>query len=238
MKKKILVINPVATSEWNESDAEYLRKAAASDTSVELVNIERGPATIESFYDEDFAIPDILRLVKENKDSFDGIMINCFADPGISAAREICDIPVAGPGESAMALALLLGHKFSIISVKKNVVSMFEIKARAMGLTKKLASIEYIDIPVSELEKDKEKTVGKVVSAIERAVAENHAEVVILGCTGMLSLYMEVAKRVNVPVIEPAITALKTLEMLIDLRLTHSKVGLYTYPVFDKIKGY
>ncbi|HHW01705.1 MAG TPA: hydrogenase expression protein HupH, partial [Thermoanaerobacterales bacterium] len=111
---------------------------------------------------------------------------NCFADPGISAAREICDIPVAGPGESAMALALLLGHKFSIISVKKNVVSMFEIKARAIGLTKKLASIEYINISVSELERDRTKTVNEVVKSIEKAVKEKCAEVIILGCTGML----------------------------------------------------
>lgn len=238
MKKKILVINPVATSEWNASDAEYLRKAASSDTLVELVNIERGPATIESFYDENFAIPAILEVVKENKNSFDGIMINCFADPGISGAKEICNIPVTGPGESSMLMATLLGNKFSVVSVKKNVVPMFEIKARAIGLTKKLASIEYINISVSELERDRTKTVNEVVKSIEKAVKEKCAEVIILGCTGMLSLYTEVVRRVNVPVIEPAAIALKTLEMLIDLRLNHSKIGLYTYPVFDKIKGY
>jgi len=124
--KKILVINPVADSRWNKTDGDYLKKMARKDTVIEVVNIEKGPKTIESFYDEAFALPEILNIVRGIKNQYDGIMINCFADPGLKAAREICDIPVTGPGESAMILASMLGHNFSIISVKKNAIPMFE----------------------------------------------------------------------------------------------------------------
>jgi len=231
-----LVINPVATDVWNEGDGAYLREVAREGTRLAVVNIDRGPLTIESYYDEAHAVPDVLRIVRENRDSYDGIMINCFADPGLQPARELCDIPVAGPAESAMVIASLLGHNFAVICTQKNVKPMVEMKAAYLGLRKKLASVEHIDLPVSELETDSEKT----VEAIERAIceAEKKAEVAVLGCTGMLSLYREVVRRAKIPVVEPAAAALKVLETLIDLKVSHSKQGLYLYPVLEKIKGY
>jgi len=236
--KKILVINPVADSRWNKTDGDYLKKIAREGMVIEVVNIEKGPKTIESFYDENFATPEILKIVRENKNQFDGIMINCFADPGLKAAREICNIPVAGPGESAMILASMLGHKFSIVSVKKNAIPMFEMKVVSLGLSKRLSSVEYIDIPVSELEDDFYKTEEAIIDAINRTIKQNNTEVAVLGCTGMLSLYGEVVKRVSIPVVEPAAAALKTLEIFVDLRISHSKTGLYITPEFGKIIGY
>ena len=47
-----------------------------------------------------------------------------------------------------------------------------------------------------------------------------------------------VVKRVNIPVVEPAATVLKMLEILIDLGITHSKTGLYITPEVGKIVGY
>jgi len=236
--KKILVINPVADSRWNKTDGDYLKKIAGKDTLIEVVNIEKGPKTIESFYDEAFALPGILRILREIKSQYDGIMINCFADPGLKTAREICDIPVAGPGESAMILASMLGHKFSIVSVKKNMIPMFEMKVASLGLSKRLSSVEYIDMPVSELEDDLNETEEAIVETINRTVKQNNMEVAVLGCTGMLSLYSEVVKRVSIPVVEPAATALKTLEILIDLGISHNKTGLYMTPDVGKIIGY
>ena len=236
--KKILVINPIADSRGNKTDGDYLKKIARKDTVIEVVNIEKGPKTIESFYDKAFALPEILRIAKEIKNQYDGIMINCFADPGLKAAREICNIPVAGPGESAMILASMLGHKFSIVSVKKNVIPMFEMKAASLGLSKRLSSVEYIDIPVSELEDNFNKTEKAIIQAINKTIRQNNTEVAVLGCTGMLSLYSEVVKRVSIPVVEPAATALKMLEILIDLGITHSKAGLYITPEVGKIIGY
>lgn len=236
--KKILVINPVADSRWNKTDGDYLKKIARKDTVIEVVNIEKGPKTIESFYDEAFALPGILKIVREIKNQYDGIMINCFADPGLKPAREVCDIPVVGPGESAIILASMLGFNFSIISVKKNVIPMFEMKAASLGLSKRLSSVEYIDMPVRELEDNFNKTEKAIIEAINKTIKQNNTEVAVLGCTGMLSLYSGVVKRVSIPVVEPAATALKMLEIMIDLGIKHSKTGLYMTPDFGKIIGY
>jgi len=106
--KKILVINPVSDSRWNKIDGNYLKKNARKDTIVEVINIEKGPKTIESFYDEAFALPGILKIVREIKNQYDGIMINCFADPGLKPAREVCDIPVVEPAATALKMLEIL----------------------------------------------------------------------------------------------------------------------------------
>lgn len=236
--KKILVINPITDSRWNKADGDYFKKIVKKDTFVKVVNIRKGPKTIESFYDEAFALPEILKIVEEIKNQYNGIMINCFIDAGIKPVREICNIPVVGPGECAIILASMLGHNFSIISVKRNFIPMLELKVASLGLLKKLSSVEYIGIPVSELEDDFNKTERAIIEVINRAVKKNNTEVAILGCTGMISLYSKIVKKVSVPVVEPAATALKMLEIMIDLGIKHSKTGLYITPDFGKIIGY
>lgn len=235
-EKNILIINPVATDKWNATDAEYLRKCASVDTFIKVISIEKGPISIESFYDEAFAVPGILELVEENKNNFNGIVINCFADPGVYAAREICCVPIVGPGEVAMLLASMLGHKFSIITVKKSVVPMFEIKAKKMGVEEKLVSIEYVNIPVLDLEKEAGRTIDELMKSINRATNEKGAEIIVLGCTGMSFLYSDLAKMINIPIVEPAAASLKTLETLIDLKLSCSKAGSF-FSTFSLRKG-
>jgi len=77
---KILVINPITTKEWLEKDREYLQGVADKATEVEVVGIEKGPKSIETFHDATYAGPEILRLVRENSEDADAVMINCFAD--------------------------------------------------------------------------------------------------------------------------------------------------------------
>ena len=115
---------------------------------------------------------------------------------------------------------------------------MFEMKVTSLGLSKRLSSVEYISIPVSELEDDFNKTEGAIIEAINRAFKKNNTEVAILGCTGMISLYSKIVKKVSVPVVEPAATALKMLEIMIDLGIKHSKTGLFMTPDVGKIIGY
>lgn len=230
------MINPVATDAWNESDGEYLSSVVRDDTRLTVVNIERGPLTIEGFHDEAHAVPGVLRVIRENRDRFDGMMINCFADPGLMAARELLDTPVTGAAESAIVMASMLGHRFSIISPLSNGAGMVEMKVACMGLLERLGPVLSIDTEVSDLDKDPERTVEAIVSAVRGA--GNQADVAILGCTGMAFVSRRVAGRLDVPVVEPAAAAVKMLEVLLDLGLTHSRHLMYMRPALEKIKGY
>ncbi|HHW03874.1 MAG TPA: hypothetical protein GXX35_13890 [Thermoanaerobacterales bacterium] len=236
--KKILVISPITTVHFSGMTEEYLEGIKSPATEVECVNIRKGPASIETFYDEAYALPEILRIVDEYKTKCDAIMINCFADPAVNAARELADIPVVGPAEASMALALMLGHKFAVISTLRNSGPWIELQARSYGIENRMAAAIGIDIPVLELKTDLKKTAAYLIDAAKELIKSKGAEVIVLGCTGMAPVADMIRKELNVPVVEPMAAAFKMAEMMADLGLKHSKVGLYMTPDKGKISGY
>ncbi len=236
--KKILVINPITPTEFNTMSKQYLDSIKDKNTEVECVNIKKGPASIETFYDEAHALPEILRIVDEYKSKVNAIVINCFADPGIHAARELADIPVVGPAEACIFMALMLGHKFAVISTMRNSGPWIELQVREYGVENRLAASLGIDIPVLELQNDLRKTANYLIKEADNLIREKGAEVIVLGCTGMATVADMIRKKLSVPVIEPMAAAFKMAELFCDLNLKHAKTGLYMTPDKNKITGY
>lgn len=236
--KTILVIEPVVMNVWDAQDQveyrEYLTRLKGPGTVVKTVSLARGPASIETFYDEAFAVPEILHVIEDHGGGCDAIMVNCFADPGVRAIREIAGVPVVGAAEASMALALLLGHRFAVVSTGRNAGPWTELQARAMGVEQRLAAAVGIDIPVLGLGADREETARHLTEAANELVARRGADVIILGCTGMALVADAVRAALPVPLIEPTAAAFKTAEMLAELRLHHAQTGLYMPP--DKTK--
>jgi len=234
--KKILVINPITTDSFNNMVKSYLEELKSPDIEIEVVNIKAGPSSIETFYDEAFALPEILKTIEKYKAECNAIVINCFADPAVNAARELTDIPVVGPAEASMMIALMLGHRFGVISTFRNSGPWVELQARNMGIEEKLAGAIGVDIPVLELEKDFKKTVRYLINAARNLIDSRGAEVIVLGCTGMAPVARIIKKELGVPVVEPMTAAFKMAELMVSLKLNHSKIGLYMTPNRDKIK--
>lgn len=228
--KKILLINPIATDAWDLSDKEYLSDSACNDTLVDVTSLKEGPDSIETYYDEAVAAAGVVDVIHQNKDDYDAFIVNCFADPGVMGGREIADVPVIGPGQASMTMAAMLGHKFGIISIRKKAEAMFAQKVASLGLEDKFAGTVGISISVNDLLSDRDITKEEILKAANKLIKEMNAEVVVLGCTGMLSFAEDIRNELSVPVVEPAVTALKVAEVLIDLRLTHSKIALYSRP--------
>jgi hypothetical protein len=106
----------------------------------------------------------------------------------------------------------------------------------------KLASARSVDLPVLDLEKGREQFVGRVAEKAVAVVEGHGADVIVLDCTGLAGLAEQVkagllGRGYNVPVIDPAATALKVAEALVDAQLTHSKQS-YPHPPEKVIGGY
>lgn len=235
---KILVISPVTGKELLKGDREYFQRLADPETEVEVARVQKGPTSIETFHDAVYAGPEILRLVREKHDTVDAIVVNCFADPAVDAAREITDKVVLGPAETSMSVALHLGARFSVVSILPNTPYWVGWQARKLGIESRLASAIGIDVPVLDLEKGPEKTAAAIVEAATAAIERDGAEVIVLGCTGMVSVAQTVRERLSVPLVEPAATTFKMAELLVKLGLRHHRGGLYLSARYDKIKGY
>ena len=91
---RILVINPITTREFEPLTKSEFEAAAGAGVEVDVVSLDEGPPSIESRYEEELASPDILRKVeKANAEGYDAVIVNCFGDPAVSAAREVSEIP-------------------------------------------------------------------------------------------------------------------------------------------------
>lgn len=232
---KLRVVTPVVRVGRPRSDpGEYVARMRrltniCQETQLDTVRIDKGPASIESRYDEVLACPSIVkRVVEAEADGVDAVVINCFGDPGVRASREMVKIPVVGPCESSMLVASSLCNKFSVLTIVNNVIPLIEENAMIYGLSSKVASVRAIDIPVLELHSDREKTVEALCEEGRKAIGEDGAEVLILGCTGMTGMAERIEKELGVFVLDPLPTALKFAETLACLGLTHSKI---TYPM-------
>lgn len=229
---RIWVINPITTRAFEDSTRREVSRYASPEVSIEVATVERGPASIECRFDEALAVPGVLAKIQELVSRADAFVINCFGDPGVEAAREITRVPVIGPGSTAMALAGLYGHRFSVVTVLQRLEPIIEEMAARLGIREKLASVRAAGIPVLELEKDRHLLLKVLGEEAVKAVRQDGAHVIVLGCTGMAGLAEEVGRALResgleVPVLDPVAVALKVAILSASLGLTHSVV---TYP--------
>lgn len=228
---KILVINPNTSESMTDHIREALVPMKRADTNLTVVCPQRGPETIESAYDEAHAILPTLDLVKRaNQEGYDAIILACFSDPGLEAAKEISTIPVIGIEESSLHMAAMLGARFSIMTPRRERIPSKREHVHMRGLNHFLASVRSIDLSVADTDADPERTKQRIFEVAGKAVEEDGAEVVILGCGGMAGYASEIEEKLNIKVIDPTAVALKVAEAMVDLQLVHSKAGLFSTP--------
>ncbi len=138
---KLRIVVPLGHSRFNQMALEECQRVAAPGTELSIVNLEEGPESIESEYEEALAVPGFLKRAREAQaQGCDAVISDCFGDPGVRPAREALAIPVIGPAETSMLLASALAQRFSVITVLPSVVPMIEGLAHHAGVLGKLAS--------------------------------------------------------------------------------------------------
>jgi allantoin racemase len=225
---KILHIVPITGDVLTEEMVNFISEPLEADTEVITLQIEHGPASIESAYDEALAAPHILELCKKAKElDCQGIFINCFGDPAVRAARELTDVPVFGGFVPGLLYALGLAGRISIITVLDNVRGMLHANTADVGALERIASVHVVDMPVLGLH-DTEALVRALSEKSLYAAENDGASAILLGCTGMAGVAASIRAYLleqgyDIPVIDPAQASLKMIESCVKLGLAPSK---------------
>ena len=120
-----------------------------------------GPVSIESHFDEVFGaagVAEQLRLAQG--EGFDAVVIACFGDPGLDAARELTTAPVLGIAESAFHAASFVATGFSVVTTMTRTCVIAERLVQRYGFERTCRGIHGTDIPVLALEDCGEDTVA------------------------------------------------------------------------------
>ena len=118
---------------------------------------------------------------------------------------------------------------FSLTPRKERIPAKHK-EVQECGLSHFLASVRSLDLTVAETDSDPERTKQRVMEEAQKAVQADGAEVIILGCAGMSGYASEIEAKLNIKVIDPAAVGLKIAEAVVDLGLSHSKIGFYAQP--------
>ncbi|MEM7075299.1 MAG: aspartate/glutamate racemase family protein [Pseudomonadota bacterium] len=241
MAVHVHIVTPVVpTGLTSASDFEGI---LGPEDRITFQEIENGVPSVETELDEVLAAPEtVARAIEAEASGADAVVIDCFCDPALRAARECLTIPVLGPGETSMNMACILGHRFSVLSVTKNMSARFADKARVCGAWGSYVSTRSVEVPVTELSDARSDLDAKLLKAALLALAEDGADTLVLGCTGMLGLADTLSAALanegwEVPVIDPIPITIRLAKSLVDMRLSHSKRFL-PRPTQKKISGF
>ncbi|HWK45438.1 MAG TPA: aspartate/glutamate racemase family protein [Stellaceae bacterium] len=227
---RILVINPNTTAAMTVKIGAAARLAASPGTEIVAVNPAMGPVSIEGHYDEALSVPGVLHQIRAAGD-VDGVVIACFGDPGLDAAREIATGPVIGIAEAAMHAASFLATGFSVVTTLRRTCVIAEHLAERYGMARFCRKVRASDLAVLELDEPGSNARAILLDECRRAVAEDGAGAIVLGCAGMADLAAEFSAELGVPVIDGVGMAVRLVESLVSLGLGTAKHGDYARPL-------
>lgn len=170
------------------------------------------------FYEENavghlLAGPGILHAVLRHQDDSDAVIIACFSDPALAAARAVSRLPVVGPGEASLLLAQLTARTFGVITILDSTVPQVEESVAALGLAGRCVGIEVMAMTVSGISGD---TAAATATLVEtgRRLADRGAQAIVLGCMSFgFGPFAAVAEQeLGVPVINPLRASIAALQ--------------------------
>ena len=237
--RRILVVVPFPMSEDNLALRRDQLKAVRLGPGLEFDfrPVKAGPVNYSSH--QDFVLADVAILEAGQRAQAEGyaaVCIDTMSDSGVAALRSVLDIPVFGPGRASMLAALMLGDKFSILTMTARWKPLYKKALDELGLHHKCASVRSVEIPPDNqsLMSGKEEDLFPLLhAAAMKAVEEDGAEVLILGSTTMHQSHAYLADKLPVPLINPGPLTYKLAESALGLGLTHSRKG-YPKPMHPK----
>jgi allantoin racemase len=232
----ICVVNPNTTASMTAKISVAAKGAASPGVEVRTVNPDFGPPSIEGYFDEAFAVPGLLAEIARAPDA-DAFVVACFDDTGLEAARCAATAPVVGIGESAFHVASLIAEKFSVVTTLARSIAPIEKNLVKYGLAARSARVRAADVPVLALEEPGSDARRAIEAEILRALAEDGAEAIVLGCAGMTDLARDLEKQAGVPVLDGVACAVGLAETLARLGLKTSKRNAYAPPLAKAYAG-
>lgn len=179
--------------------------------------------------------------IEAEKAGYDAVFINTCGDYGIDEMRSALGIPVTGAGEATYAMASTIGKRFAIVKIwpprmnfiTEGVLRASGTDARCVSIRNVLRDDEVVSTStavaqIDAMQNHSRSIIERTMEQIKRAVDEDGADSVVLGCTCMAAIGPELIDRSPVPVLEPMRAGYKVAEASLSLGIRQT--SRVTYP--------
>jgi allantoin racemase len=235
---RLLVVNVNTTASMTDVIVASARSVSAPGTEIIGLTPTVGAESVEGNFESYLAAIAVMNAVVTYEGEFDAVIQAGYGEHGREGLQELLDVPVVDITEAAAYVACLLGHKYSVVTTLDRTLPLIEDRLSLAGLIPRCASVRSSGLSVLQLEQDRDVAVKAIVAEAEKAVREDKAEVICLGCGGMAGLDAAVRQATGVPVVDGVTAAVKLAESLVGLGLSTSKVRTYAPPREKRIAGW
>lgn len=235
---RILIVNVNTTEAITEAIAEQARSVAAPGTEIIGLTPRFGAESVEGNFESYLAAIAVMDRVLSYGQPYDAVIQAGYGEHGREGLQELLNVPVVDITDAAASTAMYLGHAYSVVTTLDRTVPLIEDRLKLSGLYERCASVRASGLAVLELEEDPQRAVEVIVEQAERAVRDDKAEVICLGCGGMAGLDEQIRQRTGVPVVDGVSAAVTIAESLVRLGLSTSKVRTYATPRTKKVVGW
>jgi allantoin racemase len=231
------VINPNTNPRNTKVIADAISADKMPGVEVDVVNPEKGPLGLESYYHNYLAAVEVHKIIaKAEEKGYNGVVIAAFGDPGIEAAKELANIPVVGITEASYALAKLLATRFLIIVSADTAVPRQLRYIKQLGIPDHQYAFRPIGLTVLGVMEDRVSAKDLIAKSCEQSLKETGAELIVMGCSGFSGLRRDLEKQLGVPVIDPVVAGVHLCATLAAMGLGQSKLTTYRVPPKFEIK--
>lgn len=235
---RVCVLVPFAFDEKGLANRRQQQESVTLSPDVELdyKPVKAGPALYDSYHD--YVLADFAMLeagLEAAEEGYDAICIDTMSDSGANALRSMLDIPVIAPGRASYLTALMLGHRFSVLTQWDGWIALYHKGVREYGLEDHLVSVRSINTPpdVENLLGGKEDVVFPKLRDAGLQCVQDGADVICLGSTTMHQAHAYLTENLPVPVINPGPLTYKLAETMLSLGLSQSQRA-YPQPNVEK----
>jgi Asp/Glu/hydantoin racemase len=153
-----------------------------------------------------------------NPRGYGAVALACFGDPGLLALKELSPIPVVGMAEASLTLAAQLGGRIGIVTGGARWVPMLRELAQVLGLDGRVAALRATSLTGAQVAADPAAAEDGIAALARACVAEDGADVVVLGGAGLAGMAARLQPRLEVPL-------LCSLDCLLSAALAAARLG-------------
>ena len=124
-----------------------------------------------------------------------------------------------------------MADHFGLITAREEYIPSFFRRARTLGVAERIVSAKAINIPILELRQRRDEVEAKFILRTKEAIRDG-AEIILVGCLAILPTLgkgsaQRLSEKLGIQIMDGTATALRVAEMLVNLRLTQSRL---TFP--------
>ena len=209
---KLLLANPNATERVTQACAKLARAVALPGTDIVEWTNRRGPAVIDGYETDATAARALAADLPAVTPLPDAVVLAGFGDYGTRTVKDGLAVPVVALPEAALAYALTLRPRFTIVTTSSRMIPYTEQVVERLGFAARCRAVCAVELPpiaVGELPAD------EIVPKLVDVASSTSADLIVLGGSRLSPYAAALRASIALTVVEPVACAVTLAESLV-----------------------